>query len=136
MLRNLMAATAAAFLLAGCAGIHAKSAKELQAEPTLAIATEYGNARLTPLFSVKKWETELTRRDAFTPEQWENIKHGKIGVGDPEEVVAAAWGSPDRITTHSEVGNSGQLWYFRGDSTLRPHGVVILRGGRVASITR
>lgn len=137
MLRNLIAAAAAAFLLAGCAtGTRGKNAVELQSEPTLAVATVYGDARLTPFVSVKKWETELVRRDAFTPEQWENIKHGKIGVGDPEEVVAAAWGSPDRITTHSEVGNSGQLWYFRGDSTLRPHGVVILRGGRVASITR
>ena len=137
MLRNLLAAAVASCLLAGCAtGTRGKNSVELQSEPTLAVATVYGDARLTPFVSVKKWETELVRREAFTAAEWESIKAGKIGVGDSQEVVAAAWGSPDRITTHTEVGNSGQLWYFRGDTTLRPGGIVIFRGGRVASITR
>lgn len=136
MLRNLLAAAAASFLLAGCAtGIYGKNATELQAESTLAVATVYGDYRLSPFMDEKKYETELVRREAFTQEQWASIKATKIGVGDPEEVVAAAWGSPRRITTHTEVGHSGQLWYYEGD-TFRPGGIVIFRGGRVASITR
>lgn len=135
MLRNLLASAAAACLLAGCTGTLYKSASELQAESTLKVATTYGDARLDPLIGEKKFETELVRREAFTQEQWASIKATKIGVGDPEEVVAAAWGSPRRITTHTEVGHSGQLWYYEGD-TFRPGGIVIFRGGRVASITR
>lgn len=135
MLRNLMASAAAACLLAGCTGTLYKNATELQAEPTLNVALAHGDSRVYPMGNTKKFETELDRREAFSPQQWEKIKAGKIGVGDPQELVAAAWGRPSRITTHTEVDNSGELWYYKGD-TFQPHGMVILRGGRVASITR
>ena len=78
---------------------------------------------------------ELERRSTFTPKQWEDIKAGRIGVGDSMELVAAAWGSPTTTTTHTEVGNSGVRWCYEG-STFQPSGTVVFRGGRVSSITQ
>lgn len=49
---------------------------------------------------------EIDRRNLFSDEQWSRIETKSIRIGDPEILVWASWGPPDRI--HKLTTASGE----------------------------
>lgn len=72
---------------------------------------------------------EIDRRHLFTDEQWSRIEGEKIRIGDPEPVVWASWGPPDRIDSlTTAAGERRGLVYEKTVS------IVYIEDGKVAAI--
>lgn len=128
-LKTLIVAAALLGGLGGCQGspaeIGSRTGDALAATPDndLVTAYSYGVNRA-------KVRSELERRSVFTPDQWARIDRGVAGIGDPEWMVFAAWGPPERTSDLlTEKGRSRILTYeLKGRRVYVDNGIVTAIG--------
>lgn len=119
--------------MAGCKGSYAemamRSPDEIAKLPDDQLVAVYANER-GRWGENEKFRREITKRGLFTPEEWDRIDRKTFRLGDKEEVVWAAWGTPDDVSTlRTGDGVSKVLVY--GD---RADNRVYILNGRVSAL--
>lgn len=130
-LNSVISIAISAVMLGGCAGSPARismaSPEDLRAErgDNLCTAYAFGTGR-------DKARSELERRNALTPREWESVEKRAVFIGMSRTAALCSWGKPDRLNRTLTAAGTSEQWVYTCGSYGRGCKYLYIRDGAVS----